>query len=83
MDAQHLADAINDRRAADVMLTFNSGEKFRLTLDARAILQEGIGLYIIWPIDGNLLKVRRGMMIGASNVSTLEFVPPEGEATAA
>ena len=83
MEAQDVADAINTHRSADVLLTFNSGEKFRLTLDARAILQEGIGLYIIWPIDGDLLKVRKGMMIGASNVSTLEFVPPEGEAAAA
>ena len=83
MDPQNVADAINDERSSDVMLTFNSGQKFRLTREARAILQEGIGLYIIWPIDGNLLKVRKGMMIGASNVSTLEFVPPEAEAEAA
>ena len=84
MELQALADLINETRRSDLLLTLNSGKELRLTPEAVAVHQQDLqDLYILWPIDGDLTKVRKGMLLAPANVSTAEFVPPEGQSEAA
>ena len=79
MDIRLLADMINDKRDADVLVGLNSGKEMLISPDARAFLWEEVTLMVIWPLGDDITKVRRVVNIAPSNVATAEYAHRAGE----
>lgn len=73
MDIEELARIINAPREADLILSLNSGEELRLEPVVRAVEYGRSILLLMWPIDGNILRVSRSINVGPSNVASARY----------
>lgn len=78
LSPEGLAKAINQERAGDLLLSFHRGDRLRVGVGVKAILHEHGGLYLVWPVGGDLLHARKGRMINVFDVAALRSVEAGG-----